>query len=101
MNQAAERQSAVIDALSARGIDAEDISTAAVSLQPQFGENSMITGLPGGQLDQGHTPRTRRGLHDTGHRGGDRRQCRPDQLGELLDPGRLGAVRRRPGTRIR
>ena len=44
MNQAAERQTAVIDALSARGIDAEDISTAAVSPQPQFGENSLITG---------------------------------------------------------
>ena len=48
MNQAGERQTAVIDALSARGIDAEDISTAAVSVQPQYGENSLIAGYRAG-----------------------------------------------------
>jgi len=44
MNQAGQRQRAVIDALTARGIDAKDISTTSVSLQPQYGENSMVTG---------------------------------------------------------
>lgn len=44
MNQAAQRQRAVIDALTARGIDDKDVSTTSVSLQPQYGENSTITG---------------------------------------------------------
>ena len=44
MNQASERQKAVTDQLAARGIDAEDISTTSVNLQPQYGENSAITG---------------------------------------------------------
>lgn len=44
MNQTSERQRAVIDALKARGIDTEDISTTEVSLQPQYGDNSAITG---------------------------------------------------------
>lgn len=44
MNQTAERQRAVIDALTARGIDAKDISTTSVSLQPQYAENSAVTG---------------------------------------------------------
>ncbi|HPY25639.1 MAG TPA: SIMPL domain-containing protein [Mycobacterium sp.] len=44
MNQASQRQRAVIDALTARGIDAKDISTTSVSLQPQYGENSAVTG---------------------------------------------------------
>jgi len=44
MNQAGERQQAVIDQLAARGIDAEDISTSGVSLQPRYGENAAITG---------------------------------------------------------
>lgn len=44
MNQTSERQRAVIDALTARGIDAKDISTTSVSLQPQYGENSVVTG---------------------------------------------------------
>lgn len=44
MNQTGERQRAVIDALTARGIDAKDISTTSVGLQPQYGENSAVTG---------------------------------------------------------
>jgi uncharacterized protein YggE len=44
MNQTSERQRAVIDALNARGIDAKDISTTSVSLQPSYGENSAVTG---------------------------------------------------------
>ena len=44
MNQTSERQRSVIDALTADGIDAKDISTTAVNLQPQYGENSVITG---------------------------------------------------------
>lgn len=38
MNQASERQRAVLDALAARGIDSKDIRTTAVSLQPQYGD---------------------------------------------------------------
>ncbi len=48
MNQASERQKAVIDQLAARGIDAKDISTTTVNLQPQYGENSVITGYRAG-----------------------------------------------------
>lgn len=48
MNQVSERQKAVIDALTARGIDAKDVSTTTVSLQPQYGENSVITGYRAG-----------------------------------------------------
>lgn len=48
MNQAGERQRAVVDALTARGIDAKDITTTAVNLQPQYGDNSMITGYRAG-----------------------------------------------------
>lgn len=44
MNRNSERQRAVIDALKERGIDTKDIRTTAVSLQPQFGDNSVITG---------------------------------------------------------
>lgn len=44
MNQSSERQRVVIDALKGRGIDTKDIRTTAVSLQPQYGENSVITG---------------------------------------------------------
>ncbi len=44
MNQAGQRQRAVIDALNARGIDSKDISTTSVTLQPQYGENSALTG---------------------------------------------------------
>ena len=44
MNQAGDRQRAVIDALNARGIDAKDISTTSVSLQPAYGDNSAVTG---------------------------------------------------------
>lgn len=44
MNQAGQRQRAVLDALTARGIDAKDVSTTSVSLQPQYGDNSAITG---------------------------------------------------------
>lgn len=48
MNQANERQQAVIDALAGGGIDAKDISTTTVSLQPQYGDNSTITGYRAG-----------------------------------------------------
>ena len=44
MNQTSDRQQAVINALTAGGIDAKDISTTAVGLQPQYGDNSAITG---------------------------------------------------------
>lgn len=44
MNQTNERQQAVIDALTADGIDAADIRTTAVDLAPQYGENSVVTG---------------------------------------------------------
>jgi hypothetical protein len=44
MNQANSRQNSVLNALNASGIDAKDISTTGVSLQPQYGDNSVITG---------------------------------------------------------
>lgn len=44
MNQANDRQKAVLNALNASGVDAKDISTTQVSLQPQYGDNSVITG---------------------------------------------------------
>ena len=48
MNQANERQKAVLDALSGEGIDTRDIKTTAVDLQPQYGENSVVTGYRAG-----------------------------------------------------
>ena len=48
MNQTNERQQAVIAALTADGIDAKDISTTAVNLQPQYGDNSVVTGYRAG-----------------------------------------------------
>jgi uncharacterized protein YggE len=48
MNQTNERQQAVIDALTADGIDAKDISTTTVNLQPQYGDNSVVTGYRAG-----------------------------------------------------
>jgi uncharacterized protein len=44
MNQANDRQTSVLNALNASGIDAKDISTTQVSLQPQYSDNSVITG---------------------------------------------------------
>ncbi|BBX05664.1 SIMPL domain-containing protein [Mycolicibacterium aichiense] len=44
MNQANDRQNAVLNALNASGVDTKDISTTGVSLQPQYGDNSVITG---------------------------------------------------------
>ena len=44
MNQTNDRQQAVINTLTGGGIPAADISTSGVSLQPQYGENSVITG---------------------------------------------------------
>ncbi|WP_319429646.1 SIMPL domain-containing protein [Mycobacterium sp. RTGN5] len=44
MNQANDRQNSVLNALNASGIDAKDISTTQVSLQPQYSDNSVITG---------------------------------------------------------
>ena len=48
MNQSSERQTAVIDALAARGIAASDISTTTVTLQPNYGDNSVINGYRAG-----------------------------------------------------
>ena len=48
MNQTNERQQAVIEALAGSGIDSKDISTTGVSLQPQYGDNSTITGYRAG-----------------------------------------------------
>lgn len=48
MNQTNDRQKAVISALVAGGIDAKDISTTAVSVQPQYdvsSTNSVIVGF--------------------------------------------------------
>lgn len=44
MNQTNDRMSAVIDAVAEQGIDRKDISTTQVTLSPQYGENSVITG---------------------------------------------------------
>lgn len=44
VNQTSDRQRAVIDSLTAGGTAAEDISTTGVNLQPQYGENSAVTG---------------------------------------------------------
>ena len=44
MNQANDRQNSVLNALNASGIDAKDIGTTQVSLQPQYTDNSVITG---------------------------------------------------------
>ncbi len=44
MNQTNDRQKAVISALVAGGIDAKDISTTQVGLQPQYDVNSVISG---------------------------------------------------------
>ena len=44
MNQASDRQKAVIDALAGRGFDTKDIRTTTVNVQPQYGDNSVITG---------------------------------------------------------
>jgi uncharacterized protein len=44
MNQANDRQTSVLNALNASGIDVKDISTTQVSLQPQYSDNSVITG---------------------------------------------------------
>ncbi|MCI4674438.1 SIMPL domain-containing protein [Candidatus Mycolicibacterium alkanivorans] len=44
MNQTNDRQNAVLMALDSSGIDAKDISTTGVSLQPRYGDNSAITG---------------------------------------------------------
>ena len=51
MNQTGERQQAVINALVNAGVDRKDISTAQVTLQPQFGgpdNMSQITGYRAG-----------------------------------------------------
>lgn len=48
MDQTDDRQQAVIDALTGAGIDGKDITTTGVSLQPQYGDNSAITGYRAG-----------------------------------------------------
>jgi len=52
MNQSSDRQEAVINALTAGGIDSKDIATTSVNLQPQYGENSVITGYRAGNSIQ-------------------------------------------------
>ncbi|MCW1960321.1 MAG: SIMPL domain-containing protein [Mycobacterium sp.] len=44
MNQASDRQKAVIDALTGRGFDAKDIRTTTLTVQPQLGDNAVVTG---------------------------------------------------------
>ena len=44
MNQTNERMTAVIDAVANQGIDRKDINTTEVTLSPQYGDNSVITG---------------------------------------------------------
>lgn len=44
MNQTNERMTAVINAVADQGIDRKDISTTQVTLSPQYGDNSVITG---------------------------------------------------------
>jgi uncharacterized protein YggE len=48
MSRTSERQKAVIDALTAQGIDPADIRTTAVDVGPQYGENSVVTGYRAG-----------------------------------------------------
>ena len=48
LNQTNERMSAVIDAVVQQGIERKDVSTTAVNLAPQYGENSVITGYQAG-----------------------------------------------------
>lgn len=52
MNQSSDRQRTVIEALTTGGIDAKDISTTGVNLQPQYGENSVVTGYRAGNTIQ-------------------------------------------------
>ncbi|WP_445167341.1 SIMPL domain-containing protein [Mycolicibacterium sp. Dal123E01] len=44
MNQANDRQTSVLNALNASGVDPKDISTTGVNLQPQYADNSVIAG---------------------------------------------------------
>ena len=49
LNQTSQRQQAVIDALRGAGVEAEDISTTQVSLQPQYNsDGTSITGYRAG-----------------------------------------------------
>jgi uncharacterized protein YggE len=48
MSQTNERQQAVLAALTADGVDTKDISTTAVNLQPQYGDNQVVTGYRAG-----------------------------------------------------
>jgi uncharacterized protein YggE len=43
LNQTNQRMSAVTDAVASQGIDRKDISTTGITLQPQYGDNSVIT----------------------------------------------------------
>jgi uncharacterized protein YggE len=44
LSQTNARMSAVTDAVANGGIDRKDVSTTAITLQPQYGDNSVITG---------------------------------------------------------
>jgi uncharacterized protein YggE len=44
LNQSNDRMTAVLDSVKGQGIDGKDIGTTGVTLQPQYGDNSGITG---------------------------------------------------------
>jgi uncharacterized protein len=44
LNQTNQRMSAVTDAVASQGIDRKDVKTTGITLSPQYGENSVITG---------------------------------------------------------
>jgi uncharacterized protein len=44
LNQTNQRMTAVTDAVASQGVDRKDISTTGITLQPQYGDNSVITG---------------------------------------------------------
>lgn len=44
LNQTNQRMAAVTDAVAGQGIDRKDVSTTGVTLAPQYGDNSVITG---------------------------------------------------------
>lgn len=98
MNQAGDRQQAVIGALTSGGIDTADISTTGVSLQPQYGDNSQVPGMAaitGYRASNSIRVRIRKLDSASGALARDRqrgRQQHPDQLGQLFDRGRLQLV---------
>jgi uncharacterized protein YggE len=43
LSQTNDRMTAVLDSVKGQGVDAKDIGTTGVTLQPQYGDNSVIT----------------------------------------------------------